>query len=529
MIVLVINLVSLLHAPLSYSKAILLSSILNITSRRIDRKSEIDENNQRQLLLADNQHNNRLGQLDREHSHRLEQQQQTSNLRKEELSQQHNNRLVEQTQMSWLRCREIAVTKYLDAQLQERGHILRKQERETEHLYRLEEMELSHEFQIYRDSLIRSLSHEHSQELESLRSSYQVQVNAINRYLQKTEENSPFREPTSATIEKIRSRYIVNKKPLVLISPFWSDKLKDRDNLEGGFQNFRAAILSTWNKVPWVNDVVRCDGYLRPLIYTDMDVDDIASALGDLPVILVYGMIQGGEEVHPAIAIWNILPEQKGNYFHLNIDSFSIPVNQSGSKVESTNPVNQSESKGESANPINQSVSKVEFANSVGHYLTTIIGILSDVYQLSLTGKRPDLKQYAPNDPEKLKFLASEFNYYYDLISYQQPLQEHFFRLDQAIMLYECGLVNEANNQVKSAYESWYYQKTQNSRLLEIVNSEVISLLTEFADNNDYQFVKKLIEFYRFTDNRQQTEQLLQLLDNLQPPKQYKPIARFQR
>jgi hypothetical protein len=115
------------------------------------------------------------------------------------------------------------------------------------------------------------------------------------------------------------------------------------------------------------------------------------------------------------------------------------------------------------------------------------------------------------------------------LLSYQQPLQEHFFRLDQAIMLYECGLVNEANNQLKSACESWYYQKTQNSRLLEISNSEVISLLTEFANNNDYHFVKKLIEFYRFIDNRQQTEKLLQLLANLQPPKQYKPIARFQR
>ena len=69
---------------------------------------------------------------------------------------------------------------------------------------------------------------------------------------------------------------------------------------------------------------------------------------------------------------------------------------------------------------------KLVFANSVGHYLTTVIGILSDAYQLFLTGKRPNLQQYSPNDPEKLKFLASEFNYYYDLLSYQQPLQEHF-------------------------------------------------------------------------------------------------------
>jgi|688.fasta_scaffold40447_3 hypothetical protein len=503
MIVIVIDLANILNASLSYGKAILLSGLLNIGSRRAEGKAETEENNQRQLLLVDQPHNNRLIQLDHENSYRLDQQQQASDLRKEELTEQHQNLLVEQTQMSWLRCREIAFTKYIEAQSQEKGHVLRQQERETEHFYRLDEIELSNELQMYRDLVIRSLIHEQNQETQYLQSCYNVQVNAINRYLQKIEENSPFREPTVQTIEKLRNRYYADQKPLVLISPFWSDKLKDQENLEGGFQNFRAAILSTWNKVSWVNDVVRCDGYLRPLIYTDMDVDDIASALGDLPVILVYGMIQGGEEVHPAIAIWNILPGQQGSYFHIDINSFSIPINQSGSKLE--------------------------FANSVGHYLTTVIGILSDAYQLFLTGKRPNLQQYSPNDPEKLKFLASEFNYYYDLLSYQQPLQEHFFRLDQAIMLHECGLVNEANNQVKSACESWYYQKTQNSRLLEISNSEVISLLTEFANNNDYHFVKKLIEFYRFIDNRQQTEKLLQLLANLQPPKQYKPIARFQR
>ncbi|NEO91285.1 MAG: hypothetical protein F6K56_13990 [Moorea sp. SIO3G5] len=48
------------------------------------------------------------------------------------------------------------------------------------------------------------------------------------------------------------------------------------------------------------------------------------------------------------------------------------------------------------------------------------------------------------DDPEQIKLLAYELDFYYQL---NEPNKEPLYRLDQAMMLGECGLVKEANQQ----------------------------------------------------------------------------------
>ena len=202
----------------------------------------------------------------------------------------------------------------------------------------------------------------------------------------------------------------------------------------------------------------------------------------------------------PSMTIWNLLPNQGNSYFHLALESFDVK------------------------NP--KSEDKLEFQNYVAHYLATVIGILSDAQQLFLTGQRPRLSQYAIEESGKLNLLASQFGFCYDLICYETPMLEHFYRLDQAIMLWECKLVKDANQQIENALMSWYYQRTKKS--LSSKDLQNFNKLSKLANREDSQFLIQLAEVYQLIGSKEKTEQIQNITNSLSMIK-YEPLAMFKR
>jgi hypothetical protein len=412
------------------------NSFLNHSLKQSDSKI----NQQIQTDLANLNHQNRLQEL------------------KQQQELGHQYRSNEQLQASWLRCREIALTKQMEAQTQQ-----------TAHLNRLNEIEWSAELQLHRDLYLRQITQENSLELEQIRSQYSIQTAAINRSSIKWGENSPFLEPLEQNIQILKETYNNNQKPLVLIAPFWDDTRTHGANDQGGFPDFRVAINAAWQQAKWFDGVIKCDGYIkRPLRYTDRDIAVITAELADIPVILIHGMVQAGQRVHPAITIWNILPNQANNSFQLELESFDVKPKQTGS---------------------------LEFQDYVAQYLSTIVGILSDAHQLFLTGKRPDLRRYVENDTEKLKLLAAQFSFYYDLVCYQDPMNEHVYRLDNAQLLNECGLLKEAEQQLFYSMSSLCHQK-QNLVENNYPQKDIIQLI-EYCDSNDKEFLLNFVATYQ--------------------------------
>ncbi|NET55277.1 MAG: hypothetical protein F6K47_03505 [Symploca sp. SIO2E6] len=486
------------------SGAAAVKSVLDFFLRRADRKPESYEATQRQIYLQNYNHTNRLEELTQGHEYRLEEQAQASWHRCREIAltkvldrqaqeRGHHYRLHEQEQTHSARLREQAFKADLDAAAQERGHQNRIEEQGIAHILRLRETTWSSELQLYRDLRLRLLAHEHAKEIEQCRSHYAIQTTVINRRLQKFEENSPFLDTSEDAARLLRGIYESNRKPLVLIAPFWDNKINYRANDDGASpHDFRVAINTAWQKTQWFDGVVKCDGYFkRPLRQTDRDIAVISAALAELPIILIHGMVQGGQRVHPAITVWNLLPEQEDSCFHLNLESFDV-----------------------------QSKNLLDVQDIIAYYIATVVGILSDAHHLFVSGKRPNLSRYTSEESENFKLLVSQFGIYYDLLCYREPTKEHFYRMEQAVMLCECGLEEEASQPIENALMSWYYQKTGEQVFPDL------DLLVKGAERSDIPFLTELAQVYQRLDNHDQSIRVNQLIQNLNTIK-FEPIKLF--
>ncbi|MBE9224106.1 hypothetical protein IQ264_01285 [Phormidium sp. LEGE 05292] len=487
-----------------YSGIQLANNLINTVFRRGERKTEF----QRQTELQEQAHNYRLDEQSvaskhrireisyakkleakaqkKGHQHRLVEQEKAHEYRKVEQNEAHQQRLV-----------EIGYRADREESIQAIAHHYRIEERGVDHIYRLREAEFSSELQLYLGLKFREIDYQHSTELEQLRNQNAVRTAAINRKLQRLEENSPFLDPVEYVVETLTEIYERNRQPLVLIAPFWDNTRTHNANDAGGFPDFRLAISVAWQKTQWFDGVTRCDGYIsRPLLRGDRDIHFISAALANLPIILIHGAVQGGYRVHPAIAFWNLLPGQGETYSELNLDSFDVRSPKPGSN------------------------NKLEFEDFVAHYLASVVGILSDAHHLVLEGKRPDLRRYLSDEPEKLQLSAHQFCLYYDLLCYREPDREHFYRLDQALMLHECNLGKEAREQIAEALISWHYQKSQKHDLPDL------ALLFKLSHQGDLSFMTKLAETYQIIGEQDQAAQINQLVDDLKIPK-FEPIDWF--
>ncbi|MGB3466490.1 MAG: hypothetical protein WBA74_14520 [Cyclobacteriaceae bacterium] len=376
----------------------------------------------------------------------------------------------------------------LDRQGQERGFLFQQQQ-----------LILSNELQFIRELLLRQSAHEDVKKLEEFR----LGIAALDRYIKRTEENSPFID-LPETLREAYYREIYSrgeKQPLILISSFYQDTLTNEANDKGGFLDFNEAIDDALES-SLSQAVIKRNGYFkRPLRHKDRDLDILVSAFSDIPTILIRGKVKGKQQIQPIITIWNLPGCLENSHLNFVLRSFDFP-------------------------PANTDRGLLKIQSAVAAEVATIVGMLSDAYHLVVNGKRPNLNRYAFDNPEQLKILASELGFYYDLICEAEPEKETFYRLEQTMMLGECQLQKEAVVQAEKTFISWYLQTTGKKEISQIDLSN-ISLESNLLTPTDRQFLAKLADVYQSIGVEEKAVEVLHLIEETKHS--YQPIERFQR
>ncbi len=392
----------------------------------------------------------------------------------EEIAKQnHENRKELVAQEHFNRIEEIVVQAFLKLQAQDR-----------EHRFQTKQLLLSHELQIIRDKISRQLAHENAKNMEEFR----VTIAQLDRFLRRAEENSPFLDHPEAPREAYYKEFLSRgeKQPLVLVAGFYHDTIPNEADAKGGFLSFKEAISETLDRT-LSQFVIKRSGYFkRPLRRQDRDIDIIREAFSDIPTILIHGNIKANIEVQPIITLWNLPGCHQDRPYKFPLEPLKI-------EQQNLDP------------------GWLGIREKVAKEVTAVVGMLSDTYHLIVNGKRPNLKRYVLENPEQLKALADEFSFHYDLVCRAEPVKESFYRLDQAMMLGECGLRQEANQQAEKALMIWYQQKNKGAKRI----LPDLHLLCEKSDTNDLQFLNQLASFYQLVDANQKAAQVHQTIHDL--------------
>ncbi len=305
---------------------------------------------------------------------------------------------------------------------------------------RIEELELSHQQRIKEQAHGSKLNSDQKKlEIifaETVRSKYAIENNVAIRRDAKSDENSPFIDSSDATYEALRKNYQETGKPIVLLAPFWDDKRTKKVNEEGGFVDFRTAFNFRYAKSSWSEMASKQDGYFkRPLTQTNRDVNLILSALPDIPIILVYGTIQGThgtvqaiQRIHPSIAFWNIFPGQPNTCQTIQLEFFLHEP-----PLDNIKAIPQY---------------SFDLQDLVGDYLSKIIGIASTTYELYTNRTDPNLKQFGITDRLELEILTLQMVSVYDILGKKYPENSVYYQRKKKIILSELNISEKNTNDV---------------------------------------------------------------------------------
>ena len=307
-----------------------------------------------------------------------------------------------------------------------------KANQNTAHELRLEEFEITHRQRLLE---IKRSSEQRRGEIafaEMVRSTYAINASTAIRRNAKSDENDPFLDGADSTYEKLGQIYRQTGKPIVLIAPFWDTARPKKANDEGGFVDFRAALNFRYGKAAWNDLALKNDGYFkRPLYNTDRDITYILDSLPDIPVILVYGTIQGVQgtaqhiqRIHPTITFWNLLPGNQGDYLNLQLQFFPFDP-----PLESTKEFAEY---------------SLKLQDLVGDYISKLIGISSTAYYLYRDATRPDLTRFEEKGSLELEILTYEMSSLYDLLCEKEPDKSNHYQIERKTMLERHGISEQA-------------------------------------------------------------------------------------
>lgn len=418
----------------------------------------------------------------REHMHQDKMAQFSHKNKIEEGEHIHRHKLEQAEQNHTFQIDTMEHKALLDQQFQERAYELQ-----------MNQVTFSSQLNLLRELIVRQAAHQDTKEIEE----YKMAMRQLERYLQRMELYSPFLDLP----EKLRETYFKTiysrgeKQPLVLVSDFYRDNTTDEENERTRQSGFSALIDEMIGRVFNQNVVKRNKYFKRPLYREDWDIDVILPALADIPTILIHGKVKDCKEVEPMITVWNLPGCVENDYFKFQLGSFPISLNKTDSYYQEL---------------------KVAIANQV----TTIVGILSDAYHLVFNGKRPCLTNYASDNPDQLKYLAEELDFYYNLVYQANPAKESFYRLQQAIMLRECGLEKEATEQIEISFKILTMQKVGQEFLPDT------QWLRENLGVKDIQFLQELANFYRSGNTYELTKTIEKLIQDFKTSN-IQPISRF--
>jgi hypothetical protein len=246
--------------------------------------------------------------------------------------------------------------------------------------------------------------------------------------------NSPF----SYTPEEVRRIAIdatdKGRVPALLIAPYHNDNLSLKDNSDAPHA-FRVAVRRSWLATPWSADLAPLDGIVnRPLSNTDLDVLLIQQTLHDLPIVLVYGEVQGNLRVWTSIVAWNLVETPQVPSIHVSIPPIPLPSNTS----DTTQPDQH----------------RLAFEDDLGARVATTIGVLGEWFHLVKYGRTPRIHRLLPREMDhERKAIAGSLAAAYDLTIERNTMHNFPAQAEKAVIYAEAGLDSRAIETGRDALE----------------------------------------------------------------------------
>ncbi|MER5933019.1 hypothetical protein [Streptomyces sp. NPDC002054] len=204
------------------------------------------------------------------------------------------------------------------------------------------------------------------------------QIKTIQDRMERELRESPFSFAADEFYDMVHQATGGGSVPALLVAPFVRDDLNGQQNDEGP-QSFRFSIRRAWSQSEWSADLAGMDGAIsRPLRNTDVDILIIQRALRDLPVVLVYGVVQANRRVWPSLCAWNIVDSPELRSIHMTFPPLPLP-----------DPVPDSAP---------QSAAQLAFEDELGTSTAITAGLIAEWFHLVRSGRTPRLHALLPTE-----------------------------------------------------------------------------------------------------------------------------------
>ncbi len=254
-----------------------------------------------------------------------------------------------------------------------------------------------------------------------------IQVKAAQDKLDREMTNSPFSYTPQELRELVQESTNNGSRPALLVAPFFHEEL-NREGNDDGPHSFRVAIRRAWVNSQWAADVCSMDGTIkRPLRQTDVDVALLQRALGDLPVILIYGDVQAGKRVWPTLTAWNIVDTFGFQSVQVNFPPLSLPPASSDEEIQRAN--------------------RLAFEDELGYSTALTVGLLGEWFHLANYGRAPYIHRTLPDNMGlERRSMALGLVAAYEVAIQRGRVQEIHGRIQQAVLYRDAQFSAEARN-----------------------------------------------------------------------------------
>ncbi|PBC82166.1 hypothetical protein SAMN05216511_5160 [Streptomyces sp. KS_16] len=300
-----------------------------------------------------------------------------------------------------------------------------------------------------------------------------IQVKAAQDKFDRDMANAPFSYSPEELRELVRESTNDGSRPALLVAPFFHDEL-NREGNDDGPHAFRVAIRRAWVNSPWAADVCSMDGTMnRPLRQTDLDVALLQRALGDLPVILIYGDVQAGRRVWPTLTAWNIVSSAELQSVQVNFPPLSLPPGSSDEEIQRSN--------------------RLAFEDELGYSTALTVGLLGEWFHLANYGRPPYIHRTLPDNMGlERRAMALGLVAAYEVAIQRGRVEGAHGRIQQAALYRDAQFVNEARSFALNALNTL---EGRNSPCVDTSNIRLLfDVLTGVGDPSQVARASSLLE-----------------------------------
>jgi hypothetical protein len=299
----------------------------------------------------------------------------------------------------------------------------------------------------------RAAERDHVRELDLARERAVLSLGVQQRLREDDRESAdgPFGVPDSVMRARLARQTADGRVPALMIAPFHRD-----GGDVPGVVGFRAGVREMWEASEWRADAVLAEGFTsRALHRMDHDLLRIGQVVGDLPVILVWGVVRADHQVVPKLTAWNLGSRPDGRAASMTFAPMVLPPGEE----------------------------RVAFENALGELLTGVLCAMTDRFHLVRHGRPPSIDTLRSAPPEIRQALALSAVLAYDTAIRQGVLPDEEAVAGQAHLLSASGLTDQATESATDALDT-LTGSTRPARELITAASEVAAVAEELGDSD---------------------------------------------